>query len=155
MCTQPNVDIDCCWPCSAVDDGKNVCVTILVQVSTFHLVPSIIMSGLSPPIPHIQEPINQILLHNTQRSCYSIKKTSKVETPTPVAARCKALVWGRSILGFPGWNPAGGMEDCCECWVLLVRGLCVGLIIWPEDSYRVWWVWVWSGATVIFCTYSE
>jgi len=34
--------------------------------------------------------------------------------------------------------------SCCECCVLSGRGLCVGLIIRPEESYRVWCVWVWS-----------
>jgi len=32
------------------------------------------------------------------------------------------------------------MSVCCECCVLLGRGLCVGLIIRPEESYRVWCV---------------
>jgi hypothetical protein len=29
---------------------------------------------------------------------------------------------------------------CCECCVLSGRGICVGLIIRPEESYRVWCV---------------
>jgi hypothetical protein len=33
------------------------------------------------------------------------------------------------------------MSVCC---VLSGRGLCVGLITGPEESYRVWCVWVWS-----------
>jgi len=33
---------------------------------------------------------------------------------------------------------------CCECCVLSSRVLCVGLITPPEESYRVWCVWVWS-----------
>jgi hypothetical protein len=33
------------------------------------------------------------------------------------------------------------MSVCCECYVLLSgRGLCVGLITRPEESYRVWCV---------------
>jgi len=37
------------------------------------------------------------------------------------------------------------VEDCpCECCVLTGRGLCVGVITSPEESYRVWCVWVWS-----------
>jgi hypothetical protein len=32
----------------------------------------------------------------------------------------------------------------CECCVLSGRGLCVGPITRPEESYRVWCVWVWS-----------
>jgi hypothetical protein len=36
------------------------------------------------------------------------------------------------------------MSVCCECCVLSGRGLCVGLVTRPEESYRVWCVWVWS-----------
>jgi hypothetical protein len=32
----------------------------------------------------------------------------------------------------------------CECCVLSGRGLCVGLITRPVESYRVWCVWMWS-----------
>ena len=39
-----------------------------------------------------------------------------------------------------GSNPAGGMDVCCECWVLSGRGLCDGLISRPEESYRLWCV---------------
>jgi len=38
------------------------------------------------------------------------------------------------------FNPAGGMDVSCEYYVLSGRGLCVGLIIRPEESYRVWCV---------------
>jgi hypothetical protein len=30
------------------------------------------------------------------------------------------------------------MFDCCECCVLSGRGLCDGLIIRSEESYRLW-----------------
>jgi hypothetical protein len=30
------------------------------------------------------------------------------------------------------------MSVCCECCVLSDRGLCVGLITRPEESYRLW-----------------
>jgi hypothetical protein len=35
---------------------------------------------------------------------------------------------------------------CSDCCMLSGRGLCVGLITRPEDSYQVWcdWVWSWS-----------
>jgi hypothetical protein len=32
------------------------------------------------------------------------------------------------------------MFVCCECRVLLGRGLCDGLITRPEESYRLWLV---------------
>ena len=118
MCTQQNIDIDCCGPCFAVDDGNNVGVIIIVHVSTFHLVPRLRMSGQSPPLPHIEEPMNQILLHETQTGCNSIK--CKVScNAIPVAARSKALVWDRSLAGIPGSNPIRGMEVC------LMSVLCV------------------------------
>jgi hypothetical protein len=34
-------------------------------------------------------------------------------------------------------NPAGGTDVCCECCVLLGRGLCDGLITRPEDGCGV------------------
>jgi hypothetical protein len=36
------------------------------------------------------------------------------------------------------------MSVSCECCVLSGRGLCVELVPRPEESYRVWCVWVWS-----------
>jgi hypothetical protein len=40
--------------------------------------------------------------------------------------------------------PGAWMSVCCECRVLSDRGLCVGLITRPEESYRVPCVWVWN-----------
>jgi len=42
---------------------------------------------------------------------------------------------GRSLAGNAGLNPAGG-NGYLSC-VLSGRGLCVGLITCPEDSYRL------------------
>jgi len=36
--------------------------------------------------------------------------------------------------------PGAWMSVCCECYVLSGRGLCVGLITCPEESYRLWCV---------------
>jgi hypothetical protein len=65
--------------------------------------------------------------------------------PIPVTARSKAWVCGLSLAGIVGSNPAGNM-DVCVVWVFVLSGtgLCVGLINRPEESYRVWCVWVWS-----------
>jgi hypothetical protein len=41
-------------------------------------------------------------------------------------------------------SPGVWLSVCSECCVLSDRGLCVGLITLPGDSYRVWCVWVWS-----------
>ena len=67
--------------------------------------------------------------------------------PIPVAARSKAWVWFCSLAGITGSNPAG--HGCLSVWVsaccvLSETGLCVGLITRPEETYRVWCVWVWS-----------
>jgi len=32
----------------------------------------------------------------------------------------------------------------CECCMLSGRGLCVGMITRPEESCRVWGIWVWT-----------
>jgi len=49
------------------------------------------------------------------------------------------------VLGWRGRIPPGAwMSVSCEYRVFSGIGLCFGLIIRPEDSYRVWCVWVWS-----------
>jgi hypothetical protein len=40
--------------------------------------------------------------------------------------------------------PGTWMSVSCECCVLSGRGLCDGMTTRPEESYRVWCVWVWS-----------
>ena len=62
------------------------------------------------------------------------------KVPIPVAAWCKAWVWGRSLAGTAVSNPAWGRESVSlvECCGLSLRGLSVGLITRPEESYRVW-----------------
>jgi hypothetical protein len=43
-----------------------------------------------------------------------------------------------SLAGIAGSNPVRNMDVCLLCFVLSVRGLCVGLITHPEEFYRVW-----------------
>jgi hypothetical protein len=58
--------------------------------------------------------------------------------PIPVAVRSKAWVYGRSLTGIVGSNPAGAwMSVSSECRVLSGRGLCDELVHRPEESYRV------------------
>ena len=59
-----------------------------------------------------------------------------------MAARSKAYVCGHLIAEIVGSNPAGGldMSGCCECCMSSDRSLCDGLIIRPEESYRLWCV---------------
>ena len=56
-------------------------------------------------------------------------------TPIPVAARTKAWVCDSLLAGIVGSNPAVGINVSCEWCVLSDRGLCVGLIARPEESY--------------------
>jgi hypothetical protein len=49
------------------------------------------------------------------------------------------------LLGLRVWiMPGTWMSVSCECCVLSGRGLCDGLIARPEETYRIWCVWVWS-----------
>jgi len=65
--------------------------------------------------------------------------------PVSAAARSRARVCSRLLAGIAGSNPAGAwMSVSYECCVLSGRGLRDGLITRPEESYRVWYVWVWS-----------
>ena len=60
-----------------------------------------------------------------------------------MAARSKDCACGRLLAGIAGSNLAEGMDICLEsgeCCVLPGKGLCVGLITRPEESYRVWCV---------------
>ena len=61
--------------------------------------------------------------------------------PIPVNARSKASGCGRSLAMIVGSNHTGVMDVCSrECCVLSGRGLSVGLITGPEETYRVWCV---------------
>ena len=57
-----------------------------------------------------------------------------------MATWSKAWVCGHSPAEIVRSNPTGGMDICCECFVLAGRGLCDELITRPEDSYRLWCV---------------
>jgi hypothetical protein len=50
----------------------------------------------------------------------------------PLAARSKAWVCGRTLVGVAGSNAAGDVDVCCECCVLLGRGPCVVLDTSPK-----------------------
>jgi len=58
--------------------------------------------------------------------------------PVPVAARSKASVCGRLPAEIVDSNPTGGMDVCCECYVLSRRGLYDELITRPEEYHRLW-----------------
>ena len=57
-----------------------------------------------------------------------------------MVTRSKASVFGRSLVfGIAGSNLAGGTDICLlrVPRVLSSRGLCVGLITCPEESYQI------------------
>jgi hypothetical protein len=60
----------------------------------------------------------------------------------------RGLRRGSAAARLPGFrvriSPVTWIHITCECCVLSGRGLCYGLITRPEESYRVWCVWVWS-----------
>jgi hypothetical protein len=60
-----------------------------------------------------------------------------------VADPSNRTVCDPSPAGIVGSNPAGGIGVFYECRELLGIGLCYGLITRPEESYRLWCVWLW------------
>ena len=55
-----------------------------------------------------------------------------------VAPLSKSCICGRSLSGIAGSKSAeDAISVTCECCELSDRGLCVGPIIPPEESYRV------------------
>ena len=70
---------------------------------------------------------------------YSTFRATTIDNAYP-SARAQAWVCGRSL---------DGLWIFCLLWVLCVNQrdvCCVGLITYPEESYRFWcdWVWLWS-----------
>ena len=67
---------------------------------------------------------------------------------TKIMCHLKCILCGSAATHLLGlWVrilPGAWMSVSCECCVSSGRGLCVGLITHPEESYRVWCVWVLS-----------
>jgi hypothetical protein len=79
------------------------------------------------------------------RGAREMRSSKLSQSPIPVAARSKAWICSLFFAGIAGSNSAGvWMSVSCECCVLPGRVLCIGLITRPEESYRVWYVWMWS-----------
>jgi hypothetical protein len=81
--------------------------------------------------------------NNGQTETFNV--ASSCLSPIPVASRSKAwlcshsfaVMWVRILL--QAW-----MFGACEYCVSTGRGFCVGLFIYPEESYCMWCVTVWS-----------
>jgi hypothetical protein len=60
----------------------------------------------------------------------------------------RGLRCGSAAVRLPGLPvqipPVACVSVPCECCVLSGRGLCIGMITPPKESYRVWCVWVLS-----------
>jgi len=128
----------------------------------------LVQSSPRPPIQCIEDNSNFIVCSKSSSSQWSLSfsfPTTTLFLPAPnhlpspglcsslayfflhlqkYAAPSKASVYGLSFAGFAGSNPAAYMDTSFEYCVFLCRGPCVRLITRPEDSYRVWCVWVWS-----------
>jgi len=63
-----------------------------------------------------------------------------VNEVNPLDLPSKAWFCSRSVVGIVGLNRAGVMNVSYEWWALSGRGLCVGTITRPEESYRLWCV---------------
>jgi hypothetical protein len=87
------------------------------------------------------------LFHTSYKDCISLIGTLQVLMTDYLLCRSQ---WPRGLRrwlcirclpGIVGSNSAGAwMSVFYECWVLSSRGLFVGLITRPEESYRVWCV---------------
>jgi hypothetical protein len=64
---------------------------------------------------------------------------SRSQWPSGLGRRSAAACLLRLCVRIP---PGAAMSVCCECCVLSGRGICDELITRPEESYRVWRVWV-------------
>jgi len=82
---------------------------------------------------------NEQLVVETRFYVYQVVRLNYT-TLTDVAAQSKAWCLANHLLGLQVRIRQGAYE----CYVLSSRGLCAGLITRPEESYRVWCVWVWS-----------
>ena len=75
----------------------------------------------------------------TIREVMPKKKISRSQWPRGLRRRSTAARLLRSWVRIP---PGTWMS--AECFVFSGRGICDGLITRPEESYRLWFVWVWS-----------
>jgi len=88
---------------------------------------------------------------------WGLLKDSEYLMPIAVAADLRRGSAAACVLGLRApVPPVAWLSVSCECWLLPGRGLCVGLITGPEESYRLYRShWLWLGATIILYTYSE
>ena len=66
-------------------------------------------------------PVIESVLINGKRYCRAVFKQDN-SLPIPVAERSKASVYGRSLAGVAGSNPAGSMDVCVVCCTVRTKG---------------------------------
>ena len=59
--------------------------------------------------------IVNIFSYNTDKGSNCVSILVSLRSPIPVADRSKARVYGSSLAGIAGLNPAGGMDVCVVC----------------------------------------
>jgi hypothetical protein len=88
------------------------------------------------------------LVKYVQAACSLWQKTPQAihNQSILVAEPSRPTICSRSLAGVAGSNPAAGAwrSVCYGCCVLSGRGFCHWPITHPEESYRVWCVWMWS-----------
>jgi hypothetical protein len=96
--------------------------------------------------PVLQITVCQQVTQTAQHICCLFQHSNMQYTIYPtVDPRCPRGLRRGSVAGLCNCGlPGAWMFVCCEGCVLSGRGLCDELITRPEESYRVWYVRVWS-----------
>ena len=81
-------------------------------------------------------------LHDVPHRHYQPLSGRDHKIPIPMAARSKACICGPSLFGDCGFESRRGTSASCECCVQSGGNHSHGLISRPEDSYRMWCVYV-------------
>jgi hypothetical protein len=86
-------------------------------------------------------------MHSTQ--ALHVFRLSNIPNSRSWWPRCLCGSEAARLLGLWAWIMWGAwMSLCCESSVLSGRSACDRLITCTEESYRVWYVWVWSWTLV-------
>jgi len=86
-------------------------------------------------IQHFNYQLTHTTLKNVELLGKVIQMNRRSQWPRGLRRRSTAARLLRSWVRIP---PRAWMFVCCECCVLSGRGLCDGLIIRSEESYRLW-----------------
>ena len=105
------------------------CLTRLgISESTF-------LSGNFELVPFTTSEYFYVLLYSFL--CISVGSYTRGRLQWPHGLRCRSAA-ARLLRLWVRIAPGVWMTVCCDCCVLLGRGLCEGLITCPEGFYRLW-----------------